>query len=206
MTLFPIHREALADRRLAVLFERCGMAGCRTRSIARSARLPGPTAPRDQAGRRMPARADLDPAEFKTLLPSMILVDVVYDVAGKPDFIYRLLGTHEVEVRGENPVGKRVAENFFGPSLENVLGCYTSVVNSGVPSARSDSPCRWVIGKTAAEPRNRSRTRPCRSVTRRPRRHPTGSAASATSASSSCPTARTASTTRRHGPTGLTTF
>jgi hypothetical protein len=91
-----------------------------------------------RAGRKMPARADLDPAELKTLLPSMILVDVVYDVAGTPDFVYRLLGTHEVEVRGENPVGKRVAESFFGPSLENVLGCYLSVVNSTVPYLDDD--------------------------------------------------------------------
>jgi hypothetical protein len=91
-----------------------------------------------RAGRRMPSRADLDPAELKTLLPSMILVDVIYDTAGKPDFVYRLLGTREVEIRGENPVGKRVAENFFGPSLENVLGCYMSVVQSGVPYLDDD--------------------------------------------------------------------
>src|SRR5215510_13054763 len=60
-------------------------------------------------GRTMPACADLDPSELKMMLPSMILVDVVYDATGKADFVYRLLGTHEVEVRGENPTGKRVA-------------------------------------------------------------------------------------------------
>lgn len=91
-----------------------------------------------RAGRKMPARADLDPAEIKTLLPSMILVDVIYDDAGKADFVYRLAGTHEVEVRGENPTGKRVAEAFFGPSLENVLGCYLSVVESGKPYLDDD--------------------------------------------------------------------
>jgi len=31
-----------------------------------------------------------------------------------------------------------VAENFFGPSLENVLGCYMSVVQSGVPYLDDD--------------------------------------------------------------------
>jgi hypothetical protein len=91
-----------------------------------------------RAGRKMPARADLDPAEIKTLLPNMILVDVVYDDAGQPDFIYRLLGTREGEIRGDNPVGKRVAENFFGPSLDNVLGCYLTVVNNAVPYLDDD--------------------------------------------------------------------
>ncbi len=91
-----------------------------------------------RAGRKMPARSDLDPAELKTLLPSMILVDVLYDEAGAPDFVYRLTGTHEVDVRGENPTGKRVAEAFFGPSLENVLGCYRSVVDRREPYLDDD--------------------------------------------------------------------
>lgn len=91
-----------------------------------------------RAGRKMPARADLDPAELKMMLPSMILVDVVYGDTGKADFVYRLLGTHEVEVRGENPTGRRVAENFFGPSLENVLGCYMTVVENKQPYLDDD--------------------------------------------------------------------
>jgi hypothetical protein len=91
-----------------------------------------------RAGRSMPARADLDPAEIKTLLPSMVLVDVIYDAAGKADFVYRLLGTHEVDVRGENPAGRRVADAYFGPSLENVLGCYQAVVDSRVPYVDDD--------------------------------------------------------------------
>jgi hypothetical protein len=89
---------------------------------------------RAKAGARpMPARADIDPSEIKSLLPSMILVDVRYDAAGRPDFVYRLVGTREVEVRGENPTGLRVAEAFHGPSVENVLGCYMCVVESGRP-------------------------------------------------------------------------
>jgi hypothetical protein len=86
-----------------------------------------------RAGRKMPARADLDPAELKLLLPNVILVDVLYGVTGETDFVYRLLGTHEVDVRGENPTGKRVADAFHGPSLENVLGCYQSVVDRREP-------------------------------------------------------------------------
>jgi hypothetical protein len=89
---------------------------------------------RTKAGTRpMPARADIDPADIKFMLPTMILVDVRYDAGGRPDFVYRLVGTREVEVRGENPTGRRVADAFHGPSLENVLGCYMRVVESGRP-------------------------------------------------------------------------
>ena len=91
-----------------------------------------------RAGRKMPAPSDLEPSELKALLPSMILVDVVYDTAGKADFAYRLAGTREVEARGEDPTGKRVADAYFGPSLENVLGCYQSVVERRAPYLDDD--------------------------------------------------------------------
>jgi hypothetical protein len=91
-----------------------------------------------RAGRRMPARSDLEPAELKALLPSMILVDVIYSTEGKADFVYRLAGTREVEARGEDPTGKRVADAYFGPSLENVLGCYQSVVDRREPYLDDD--------------------------------------------------------------------
>ena len=90
------------------------------------------------AGRKMPSRSDLDPTEIKTHLPSIILVDVLYDADGKADFVYRLLGTHEVEVRGDNPVGKRVADAYFGPTPENVLGCYQTVVDRREPYLDSE--------------------------------------------------------------------
>ena len=38
----------------------------------------------------------------------------------------------------ENPVGKRVADAFFGPTLENVLGCYQSVVDRREPYLDDD--------------------------------------------------------------------
>lgn len=83
--------------------------------------------------RAMPARADIDPAEIKAFLPLSILVDVTYDDAGEPDFTYRLVGTREVEIRGSDPTGRRVAEAFHGPSLENVVGCYRQVVDNRIP-------------------------------------------------------------------------
>lgn len=84
-------------------------------------------------GRSMPARSDLDPAEIKALLPYTILVDVVYADDGRPDFVYRLVGTREVEIRGNDPTGRRVAEAFHGPSAENAVGCYIQVVEAKAP-------------------------------------------------------------------------
>lgn len=44
--------------------------------------------------RRMPSRADLDPAEIKPLLPHVVLMEVVRDAAFELlDFRYRLIGT-----------------------------------------------------------------------------------------------------------------
>lgn len=44
--------------------------------------------------RAMPARADLDPAEIKPLLPHVVLMDVLRNAHTRPlDFRYRLIGT-----------------------------------------------------------------------------------------------------------------
>lgn len=82
-------------------------------------------------GRRMPARADLDPLEIpRRLLPGICLVDVVPD---ERRYVYRLVGTGDVEVRGDDPTGKSVSEASFAPSAENALGCYDTVVSTKRP-------------------------------------------------------------------------
>jgi hypothetical protein len=82
-------------------------------------------------GRRMPARADLDPVEMPPrVLPGICLVDVVPD---ERRYVYRLVGTGEVEVRGNDPTGKSVAEACFAPNPENALGCYDAVVATKAP-------------------------------------------------------------------------
>jgi len=82
-------------------------------------------------GRRMPARSDIDPVEIPPrLLRDMCLVDVVPD---ERRYVYRLVGTGDVEVRGEDPTGKSVLESFFAPSAEDALGCYDRVVATGAP-------------------------------------------------------------------------
>jgi hypothetical protein len=81
--------------------------------------------------RSMPARADLDPVDMpKGLLPGLCLVNVVAD---ERRYVYRLVGTADVEVRGYDPTGKSVIEGFFGPSVDDVLASYDRVVSSRAP-------------------------------------------------------------------------
>ena len=76
----------------------------------------------------MPARRDIDPTEFVPHLPGIMLVDVVAD---ERRYVYRLVGTREVEARGQNPTGRPVGESFHGSSRENVLRNYDGCAASG---------------------------------------------------------------------------
>jgi hypothetical protein len=82
------------------------------------------------AGRRMPARKDIDPAELTPFLSRIGLVDVVAD--GRR-FVYRLVGTEDAALRGYDPTGKAVAECFYGPDAEFSLGHYGYVARHGEP-------------------------------------------------------------------------
>lgn len=79
----------------------------------------------------MPRRSDLDPTEIPPhLLPGITLVDVVPD---HRRYVYRLVGTMEVEVRGYDPTGKSVAEAYFGENAEDATECYDRVVDTRAP-------------------------------------------------------------------------
>jgi hypothetical protein len=79
---------------------------------------------------RLPKRSAIDPAEMRRFLPQITIVEVVPD---ERRYVYRLVGTMEVEIRGRDPTGRSVIEGFFGPSLDNVLGCYDTVVATKSP-------------------------------------------------------------------------
>ena len=59
--------------------------------------------------RAMPARGDIGPTEMRPYLGMVMLVDVVPD---KRRFVYRLVGTKEVEGRGKDPTGLPVADTW----------------------------------------------------------------------------------------------
>lgn len=89
------------------------------------------------AGRRCPARADLDPVDIPHLLPGIILADVIS--TDPLDLRYRLVGTRETGFRGNDPTGKTVREAFYGCSLDSALYSYTKAVFEREPLFRCDS-------------------------------------------------------------------
>ncbi|HUL53725.1 MAG TPA: PAS domain-containing protein [Candidatus Binatia bacterium] len=80
--------------------------------------------------RRMPRRSDIEPAELVPFLPYLMIVDVVADARR---YVYRLVGTKEVEARGRDPTGRPVAEAFIGSSREKVLANYDRVTMTARP-------------------------------------------------------------------------
>jgi hypothetical protein len=81
--------------------------------------------------RAMPMRSDIDPTKMpRRVLPGISIVEVVED---DRRYVYRLVGTGEVEVRGNDPTGKSVLEGFFAPSAVDALTCYDQVVATRAP-------------------------------------------------------------------------
>jgi hypothetical protein len=78
----------------------------------------------------MPRRADIDPTEMIPFLPSLMIVDIVPDARR---YVYRLVGTREVQARGRDPTGRAVGEAFLGASRESVLANYNHVSLTGTP-------------------------------------------------------------------------
>jgi hypothetical protein len=85
---------------------------------------------RKRGRRRMPRRADIDPVELVGFLPALMIVDVVPD---DRRYVYRLVGTREVEARGRDPTGHPVGAAFIGSSRERVLANYDRVQLTGRP-------------------------------------------------------------------------
>jgi hypothetical protein len=86
--------------------------------------------------RRMPARADIDPVDLVPYLPSIMLVDVhapspaASAQSALAHYVYRLVGTREVEMRGADPTGKPVATHCYGGMRDLALQNYDSVVRT----------------------------------------------------------------------------
>lgn len=80
--------------------------------------------------RSMPARGDIDPIDLKPLLPLLILIDVVPDPRR---YVYRLVGTHEVEMRGIDPTGKPIEEAYYAESAGETASYLDQVVRTRQP-------------------------------------------------------------------------
>lgn len=93
-----------------------------------------------RGARKMPARADIEPADIPELLPDITLVDVLGEA---PHFRYRLVGTRQVAARGLDPTGRPVGEGHLGRDIpgmrEQVLDNYRRVSDGGRPLFRDTS-------------------------------------------------------------------
>lgn len=76
-----------------------------------------------------PERARIDPLDFPYALPGIALVDVR---GGRDDFVYRLVGTRDVEERGYDPTWKKVKDTYFAHAPDVVLDLYEDA-RRGVP-------------------------------------------------------------------------
>jgi hypothetical protein len=83
-----------------------------------------------RAGRAMPARADVDPAEMKSFLPHLVLFDVEHDPL---DFRYRLIGTLVRENLHENHTGKRMSEIPHQKEPNTIWKNHVHVTKTGAP-------------------------------------------------------------------------
>ena len=85
----------------------------------------------------LPSRGDLDPVEIPPhLLPGILLIDVARDPLR---FRYRLVGTRDVQRRGNDPTGLDVTEGHYGPSPHRALETYGYLADQASPLYRSDS-------------------------------------------------------------------
>jgi hypothetical protein len=85
--------------------------------------------------RRMPARQDIDPLDLVPYLPSIMLVDVLTppEAPAHGHYVYRLVGTREVEMRGADPTGKPVATHGLSGMVDLALQNYDTVVRTKAP-------------------------------------------------------------------------
>jgi hypothetical protein len=82
------------------------------------------------AGRRMPARSDLDPLKVPRLLPSIGLIDVR---EGVDQASFRLAGTRLRDIYGQEITGKRTGEVFSGEPAQYWRRIHGRVVAEGSP-------------------------------------------------------------------------
>lgn len=84
--------------------------------------------------RPMPARADLDPAALKSILPNLMLIDVRPDVAAQDHvFTCRLAGT-EIDNRfGIKLTGLRLEEVPLGDALASIRRQYETAIAEARP-------------------------------------------------------------------------
>jgi hypothetical protein len=81
-------------------------------------------------GRRMPARADIDPLEMQRLLPNLVLVDVL----GTASYRYRLVGTAVADRLRADGTGRPAADSPLAAGAAAFTAMYDYVAAGGGPA------------------------------------------------------------------------
>lgn len=83
---------------------------------------------------RLPGRQHIIPSEITDLLPFLAMYDVIREANGNLRFRARLVGTHAVELFGEDPTGKFLDEFVVPERVEQVVKRYGQVVLTKEPA------------------------------------------------------------------------
>lgn len=90
---------------------------------------------------RLPSRKDFDPADMVRFLPRITMVNANPDLK---KLNYRLVGTAEVEIRGKDPTGQLVMDNFLANYWGDVVRNYRHVIEEkGLVYDYSDMPTSY---------------------------------------------------------------
>jgi hypothetical protein len=90
-------------------------------------------------GRRMPSRADIDPAEFREHLPHVIM----YDVDADGGFRIRLVGEAVVAFIGHNFTGRDAATGLEPDAAATMRSILRAVAEGGTPRFRAGKAWWW---------------------------------------------------------------
>ena len=82
---------------------------------------------------RLPARADIDPAELSFILPNLFLMDVNMSEEPRNRFRFRLFGTELARVHGRDRTGKTFHETLEEEPADGSVTWATRLVNERIP-------------------------------------------------------------------------
>lgn len=101
---------------------------------------------REVRGGVLPARADVDPLELRSLLKYIVLADVV---DGGRRIRFRLVGTTMVENFGEDFTGRHLDEIMSGSYAEFIHGLFLDAIHRRA-AVYSESRFRWDVGRATS--------------------------------------------------------
>jgi hypothetical protein len=97
-----------------------------------------------RGSRPMPSRAEINPSEIKSLLPSVVIWSV--EQSGEP-FMIRLVGDNIVQFVGRSTAGKSATDNMAPDTARAMLEILATVVTTKAPRFRSGK-AHWVPDKS----------------------------------------------------------